>query len=54
MLSAYKRRQKMKLELIVSYIAFLITLFAIGSSYTGFRHTFLGIVLLHLLAAMAL
>ncbi len=44
----------MKLELIVSYIAFLITLFAICSSYTGFQHTFLGIVLLHLLAAVAL
>ena len=44
----------MQLELIVSYIAFLIALFAIGPSYTGFQHTFWGIVLLHLLAAVAL
>ncbi len=44
----------MKLELIVSYIVFLIALFAVCSSYTGFQHTFLGIVLLHLLAAVAL
>src|SRR5262249_52740655 len=54
MLSPHKRRQKMKLELIVSYIAFLIALFVMGSSYTGFQYTFWGIVLLHLLAVVAL
>lgn len=44
----------MKQELIVSYIAFFITVCAICSSYRGFQHTFLVIVLLHLLAAVAL